>query len=100
MARFLIEVPHDPEVLACARVVRVFVASGSHFLTHADWGCNDGDHRAVIIVDVANKDEARAIVPPPFRPHAKVVALNRFSLDEVDQIMRWHSPAAERPSLR
>jgi len=37
----LIEVPHDPERVACARVVDVFQKSGSHWVTHADWGCRD-----------------------------------------------------------
>ena len=39
MPKFLIEVAHEPEVIACARVVEVFLKSGSHFLTNADWGC-------------------------------------------------------------
>jgi hypothetical protein len=71
MAKFLIEVPHDPDTAACARVVHVFLTSGSHFLTQADWGCMDGDHRAWIIVDVANKQEAVSIVPPAFRASAR-----------------------------
>jgi len=37
MRRFLIEVPHEAEGAACARVVEVFLKTGSHFLTHADW---------------------------------------------------------------
>jgi len=46
MPRFLIEVPHEEETVACARAVKVFLDSGSHFLTHADWGCKDGEHKA------------------------------------------------------
>ena len=38
MARFLIEVPHEPELIACARAVEILLKTGSHFLTHADWG--------------------------------------------------------------
>ena len=90
MARFLIEVPHEAETAACARVVKVFLASGSHLLTHADWGCMDGDHRAWIIVDVASKDEARAIVPPAFRTSARIVGLNHFSIDQIDRILKDH----------
>ena len=94
MPKFLIEVPHEPDVLACARVVRVFLATGSHFLMHADWGCMDGNHRAWIIVDVANKDEARAIVPPAFRSQATIVCLNRFSLELIDDILKRHNASA------
>jgi hypothetical protein len=90
MARFLIEVPHDPEVVACARVVEVFLKTGSHFLTNADWGCKDGDHKAWIIADVDTKDQARFIVPPAFRSHARVVQLNKFTMEEIDEILRYH----------
>ena len=90
MAKFLIEVPHDPDTAACARVVHVFLTSGSHFLTQADWGCMDGDHRAWIIVDVANKLEAVAIVPPALRASARVVGLNQFSIDQIEPILKRH----------
>ncbi len=90
MPRFLIEMSHEPEIVACAKVVQVFLSSGSHFLTHADWGCMDGDHRAWIIVDVATRDEARAVLPPAFRPQAKIVGLNSFSLEQIDAILSRH----------
>ena len=94
MARFLIEVTHEAEAVACARVVKVFLTSGSHLLTHADWGCMDGDHRAWIIVDVANKNEAMAIVPPGLRSGARVVGLNSFSVDQIDAILKKHASAS------
>jgi hypothetical protein len=94
MAKFLIEVPHDPDTAACARVVHVFLTSGSHFLTQADWGCMDGDHRAWIIVDVANKQEAVAIVPPALRVSARVVGLNQFSIDQIEPILKRHGSAS------
>ena len=46
MPRFLIEVPHDADVRACTRAVEVLLRTGSHFLTHADWGCKDNEHKA------------------------------------------------------
>ncbi|MBI1796365.1 MAG: hypothetical protein HYR74_04870 [Candidatus Eisenbacteria bacterium] len=93
MARFLIEVPHEPEMAACARVVKMFLSSGSHLLTRADWGCMDGDHRAWIVVDVADKNEAMAIVPPALRSAARIISLNQFSLSQIDAILSKH-PAA------
>lgn len=90
MPRFLIEVPHHAETLACARVVQVFLATGSHFLTHADWGCLDGTHSAWMIVDVDNKDEARSLLPPAFRTQAKIVALNHFTMEQIDDIIAHH----------
>jgi hypothetical protein len=91
MARFLIEVPHSADVAECARVVRVFLETGSHFLTHADWGCLDGVHKAWIIVDVESKEEARTILPLAFRPEAEIVKLNEFRMEQIDEIMSHHS---------
>ena len=90
MAKFLIEVPHDAEVVACAKVVQIFLASGSHFVTHADWGCMDGDHRAWLTVDVDTREEARAILPPGFRSSAKIVQLNKFTMEEINGILSRH----------
>ena len=90
MSRFRIEVPHEAETAACARVVRVFLEAGSHFLTHADWGCMDGVHKAWIIVDVEDKDQARTILPPAFRSQAEIVKLNGFTMQQIDDIMSHH----------
>lgn len=90
MPKFLIEVAHEPEPVACARVVQVFLTTGSHFLTQAEWGCMDGAHSAWIIVDVENKDEAMRIVPPAFHSKTKVVGLNRFSLTDIEPILKQH----------
>jgi hypothetical protein len=90
MPRFLVEVPHDPEELACARIVDAFLSTGSHFLTHADWGCLDGVHTAWMILDVDNRKEARMILPPGVRDQARIVALNKFSQEQIDDILSRH----------
>lgn len=95
MARYLIEVPHDDEKLACARVVQVFLNTGSHFLSNADWGCMDGDHRAWFIIDVDSKEEARAVVPSAFRHLATIRKLNKFTFDEIEEILRHHTDARQ-----
>jgi len=92
MAKFLIEVPHEPEEMACARAVEIFLKTGSHFLTHADWGCFDGEHKAWIIIEVDSKEEARYILPPVYRSQAKIIELNKFTMEEIDQILRRHRP--------
>jgi hypothetical protein len=89
-AKFLIEVPHEESRVACARVVEVFLKTGSHFLSNADWGCKDGVHKAWIMVEVGSKDEARGIVPPAFRAQARVVQLNTFTLKEIESILHDH----------
>ena len=90
MARFLIEVLHDATELKCALAVQEFLRTGSHFCTHADWGCKDGEHKAWMVVDVDSRSEARAIVPPGFRHEAKIVQLNTFTMQEIDDIIRQH----------
>jgi hypothetical protein len=90
MPRFLIEVPHDPERIACARIVKIFLQTGSHFLTHADWGCLDGVHKAWIIAEVDNKEVARGILPPALRSQATIVQLNYFTMEEIEEILQHH----------
>lgn len=90
MARFLIEVPHEAEERACALVVEIFLKTGSHYLTNSEWGCKDGEHKAWIIVEVDGKEDARTVLPPAFRPQAKIVKLNRFTMEEIDEILAHH----------
>lgn len=89
MPRFLIEVPHEATTAACNKAIEVFLRTGSHFLTHADWGCKDGEHKAWLTVDIEAKDAARAIVPADYRANARVVQLNKFTMDE-DRIIKSH----------
>jgi len=90
MRRFFIEVPHEAESVACYRAIHVFLATGSHFLTHADWGCRDGVHKAWMTVDADSREEALRIVPPAFRRQASVVEIGKFSLEEVDTALSQH----------
>ena len=92
MARFLIEVPHSADQVPCARAVEIFLKTGSHFMTHADWGCKDGEHKAWMTVDVENKDAARSILPPAFRDDAKIVQLNYFTMEEIGAFLRHFKP--------
>jgi hypothetical protein len=90
LTRYLIEVPHENRKEACEMAVRAFLQTGSHFVTGADWGCSDGEHKAWLIVDVPTKDEARAVLPPLFRKSAHITALEQFTLDRRDQIIGTH----------
>src|SRR6516225_7843153 len=90
MPKFLIEVPHDPNAMACTQAVHVLLTTGSHFVTNADWGCFDGDHTAWMIVNVESREEARLIVPQAYRGQARIVGLNRFSMDQIDALITRH----------
>ena len=91
MPKFLIEVPHDSDVVECSRAVQVFLSTGSHFLSNAEWGCMDGVHIAWMIVEVESKAEALGIVPPAFRQGTRIVGLNRFSLPKIEAFLARHA---------
>jgi hypothetical protein len=84
MGRFLIEVPHSANALECSGIIKVFLTSGSHLLTNAEWGCMDDVHNAWIMVDVDAREDAVSIVPPALRSGARVTALSSFSLDQIN----------------
>ena len=91
MAKFLIEVPHGANKEACDQAIQIFMQTGSHFLTHADWGCLDGEHKAWIIADVKSKDDARMILPSAFRSIAKITLLTTFTANDVKQGENFHN---------
>ena len=64
METYLIEVPHEATEAACAKAIKIFLESGSHFLVNADWGCEDQEHKAWMQVDVDSREQAMHIVPP------------------------------------
>jgi len=82
MQKFLIELEHEPVKEACNIAVKTLLSQGSHFLTNADWGCKDNDHRCWIVVEVDNRDEALAILPAIYKNEAKIIQLTRFTLDD------------------
>ena len=97
MARFLIEVPHGADKEACNQAIEIFIKTGSHFLTHADWGCLDGEHKAWIIADVGNKDEALLILPSAFRSIAKIVKLTTFTAKDFMGNYGLHQSRSDQP---
>jgi hypothetical protein len=90
----MIELNHEVETYACAQTVQVFLATGSHFLTRADWGCLDGVHTAWIVVEADTREQARLIVPPAFRGQARITALNGFGGERIDELLRLHGPGS------
>ena len=90
MNKYLIEVPHDEDLLACAQVVESFLNYGSHFATNADWGCTDGVHKAWITIETDSKEHARNILPPAYRAQATIIKLNKFSMAEIEEILNQH----------
>lgn len=93
MEKFLIEVPHGDDKASCERAVQVFLSSGSHFVTNAEWGCYDGDHKAWLIVETESKEDAMRILPSYYRRNAKVVKLVKFKREdfELQKVINQHA---------
>jgi len=92
MPRYPIEVWHEAKKEACDRAVQVFLETGSPFMTNADWGCSDGEHKAWFVLDVGSKEEARQILPPMFRLQAKIVELKKFTMADLRTTLGYHEP--------
>ena len=91
MTRYLIEVPHENSKEACARAVRTFLATGSHFMTNADWGCADDVHKAWFMVDLESKEQAMNILPPLLRREARIVTLQRYGPEDFQETVEQHA---------
>jgi len=92
MPKFFIEVPHSDDQIACAKAIQVFLQSGSHYLTNAEWGCEDGDHCGMMIIEIDSKSDAMNIIPPAYRADSRVVELRRYSPELVQSVIDGHSP--------
>jgi hypothetical protein len=90
MANFLIEVPHEGNQASCERAIKIFLATGSHFLTNAGWGCKEGDHKACLMVDVENKAEAMRIIPPAYRTEARITEMIKYSRADFEDADQEH----------
>ena len=93
MTKYLVEVPHGNDRYECLKSVHVFLTSGSHFLTHADWGCLDGVHKAWFFMEAMNKSEVLQVVPPAYRKDAVITELNKFTLNDVRELLDHHNTA-------
>ena len=90
MTRYLIEAAHDPNPDACLRMLGAFLQAGAHYLTHADWGCMDGQHKAWIVIEAESDADARLMVPPVIRGTARLVKLNRFTPEQIRELHTQH----------
>ena len=95
---YLIEIPHPVDKIACMHAIKVFLESGSHFLANADWGCQDGEHKAWMVVDVENRNQALQIVPPLFRHEAKIIKLVKYTRDRMGEGFKYHEAEINQPA--
>ncbi len=82
---YLIITPHTPA--QCLASLDSYAAKDAKLLEKIDWGCADGDHSGYLVVDAANKKAARDLLPAGEQEGAKIVKLNKFT---VEQIAEYH----------
>jgi hypothetical protein len=79
--RFMIIAPHTAE--QCLAALDEFAGHAPKLLAKMDFGCKAGDHTGYAIVHAENADAARNMLPETLRASAKVVELNKFTIDQI-----------------
>ncbi len=90
MPTYLIEIPHSADPMECTKIIKIFLESGSHLLSNADWGCNDGVHKSWFISDFNNKEEALRVVPPMLRHDAAIIEITKFNKENMADLFSHH----------
>ena len=88
MPRFLIEMEHSSEYEGCLRALDAITEYGSHLMTNAEWGCDDGVHVGWLIAELDSREEAFLLVPPQYRSDTRVVLLRRWTREEIEEKKR------------
>ena len=79
--KYFIELPHEEKDCAAIKLVHI-----RGYITHFQWGCEAGNHTAVMIVDAANEEEVLNILPPILRPKARIIKLNTYTPADVEAL--------------
>ena len=87
MPTYLIEIPHSGDKTECHQIIKLFLESGSHLLSNADWGCKDGVHKSWFISDFENKEQARLVVPPLLRHSATIIEIIKFNKRDMEDMV-------------
>ena len=83
MPTYLIEIPHSGNKIECQQIIRLFLESGSHFLSNADWGCKDGVHKTWFKGDFDSKEQVLQIIPSLLRHNAVIVEIIKFQKEDM-----------------
>ena len=79
---YLIESPHTKE--ECLQALDEVSARGPRLLAQFDWGCMAGQHVGWATVNAGSESEARNMVPSVVRDKARIVAVNKFTPDQIE----------------
>ena len=90
MASYLIEIPHSGDMIECNKIIKLFLESGSHLLSNADWGCKDGVHKAWFVCEFDSKEHALQIVPPLLRHETTIIEITKFNKNDLSNFAGTH----------
>ena len=79
MNKYLIEVSQSSYKSSNRQASYIFNRTGSHFITHAEWGFRDGKYKAWLVAETENKMEAMRILPSAYRQSASIILIKKFS---------------------
>ena len=88
MARYIVEIAHTSE--DCVEALNSIVAVSREFINRFDWGCKAGDHTGWAIVEAGDESVARMMLPTSLRRGARVVAVNKFTVEDVQSFHKDH----------
>ena len=83
MARFMLESEHTYE--ECAAELDSIAAFSRELFARFDWGCEANQHLGWVVVEAGDEATARLFLPTVIRAKARVVRLNKYTLEEVRQ---------------
>lgn len=90
MPRYFVETAHTPA--ECLNALDDITAHDVKLLDSCQFGCNSGNHTGFAFLDGANEQEVKARLPQSLRQKARVVPVERIS---VDQIRAYHQKSAQ-----
>ena len=82
MATYYIELPHTPE--ECVAAIKEINRLG--YIQHFEWGCKDGHHIGFFRMDAEDENDPFRILPPFIRRNAKVIKVNKFTLEDIQMM--------------
>lgn len=87
MEKYLIEIKNGGDRVSCLRSIQSFLASRTHYISGAEWGCIENEHKAWLIIKTENRKDAMRIIPAAYRQYAKITRLHKFTGKEIDESM-------------
>ena len=88
MPRFLIEIKHSDDYEGCVKALDALVSHGSHLVTNAEFGCDDGEHCGWLIVEVDSRAQALQMIPPQLQAGARIIQLKTWTRAEIEEMVK------------